>query len=250
MSTASGLPLNDSRFDNIAFTEHGLRSLRDGEWLNDEVLDLFSILELSNSGDVYYIPSNTYATYKQESEERGVPVPNLFSERRHFQPERRSATMKSKKMWVATIADGGHWQTLCILNPGKQHCFAILLDSLIRPPQSNRPPNQPRNFGTCQNFATLVVDEVYGNDNLSITTKLPLHTGLVTNQPNGNDCGLYSLLSLHHARLRVTELTNIPSAEAIHDFRHWYSVSDASNLRVSLRDRYHRLLDSYGVPST
>jgi hypothetical protein len=241
MCMDSGLPLGHDRFIPLTFTERGLESLQGEEWLNDEVLDLFSILQLRDSDDIYYVPSSIYAHYRLQVQ-RQVPDPRIFSERMFHQPEQHRSEMKSKKMWMATISDNHHWQTLCIINPGKEYCFAILFDSLVA-----RATDPPNNYVKCQDFATRLVNDVYQQDNHSNQSQLCLHIGLVTNQPNYTDCGIYALLSLRHACARVHELTALGIMPTTHDFRNWYTVRDAVQHRADLRDRYENLLDIYAV---
>ena len=70
--------------------------------------------------------------------------------------------------------------------------------------------------------------------------------GLVTKQPNYVDCGVYACLSVLHAANRVDELATLSSQQAVHDFRDWYTVDDASQHRVHMRDTYDALLELYG----
>ena len=82
--------------------------------------------------------------------------------------------MRSKKMWIATICENGHWQVLCIVNPGKEHCVAFLLDSLV-----SSVNQRPANFDKCQAYVTAFVNQVYQDDNLSNQQALPLRIGLI-----------------------------------------------------------------------
>jgi Ulp1 family protease len=151
--------------------------------------------------------------------------------------------MKARKMWVTAVCDNHHWQVLCVINPGKEYCIALLLDSLVATPD-----NRPTNYAKCQQFATALVKDVYGGENMSNRHAISLHIGLVSNQPNFNDCGVFALLSLRNAVTKADELLKFGLMPTFHDFRNWYTVNDGLQYRQTLRERYEDLLDIHGEP--
>jgi hypothetical protein len=240
MSQGTGLPLTDSRFSELVYSERGLDSLQPGVWATDEAVDLLSILELQDSEEVYYIPSNHYSHYFTQIGQ-DIENPILISERTHHQPDERRRIMRSRKMWIATVCDNHHWQALCIINPGTEYCIAMLLDSLVTDENDT-----PSNYGKCQKFATAFVNAVYEDDNMSNREAVMMHIGLVPKQPNYNDCGVFASLNVQNAASRVGELTSYGLLPTCHNYRDWYTVADGVNFRNSLRNHYQDLLDIHG----
>ena len=239
MSRASGLPLHDVRFFGVSFGERGLKSLRASTWVTDEAVDLFSILELQDSENVIYVPSSLYTHYCSHLA-LGNTHPTLISERPIHEPEERRQAFRSKKMWIATICHNHHWQTLCIINPGKEQCVVILLDSLIHGVHA-----RPTNFDRCRMFATALVNEVYGNDNLANRQALVLRICLVPQQPNYDDCGVFTVLNVRHAALRVNDFVSFASLPEWNVFLDWYTVEFAVGHRRSLWEQYDDMLTRY-----
>ena len=238
MSTRTGLPLTDDHFQGIAFTEEGLETLQDSAWVGEEVVDPFSAMELQDSSDVYYLSTNHYTHYYNHLAS-GDENPVLISERRIFQPEERRRKMRSKKMWIATICENGHWQVLCIVNPGKEHCVAFLLDSLV-----SSVNQRPANFDKCQAYATAFVNQVYQDDNLSNQQALPLRIGLVPKQPNFTDCGVFAVLNVQHAAMRVNDFVSFGTVPEWNVFLDWYTVQYGVQHRRTLREQYEHLLNT------
>ena len=143
-------------------------------------------------------------------------------------------------MWIATICHNHHWQTLCIINPGKEQCVVILLDSLIHGVHA-----RPTNFDMCRMFATALVNEVYGNDNLANRQALVLRICLVPQQPNYDDCGVFTVLNVRHAALRVNDFVFFASLPEWNVFLDWYSVEFAVGHRRSLWEQYDDMLMRY-----
>jgi hypothetical protein len=243
MSRATGLPFHDQLYTNLSFSDRGLDALQDGEWVSDEPVDLFCILETEQNDDVYYIPSSFYTYYFMHLEQ-GINKPSLIpwrSSARSNQPRHR---MHQAKLWIATICDHGHWQVLCIVNPGQHNCFLLLLDSLVK-----SPTHIPANFRKCEQFARALVEEAYSGDHMPNQRLPSLHMALVPVQPNFVDCGIFAIENVKMAISQATELTSLQPASTVQFFQDWYTVEQAVNERNNLRMRYEDFLNEYGKPS-
>jgi hypothetical protein len=247
MSPETGLPLYDARFSASLFSERGWFSLAEGACCNHEAVDLFSMLEVDESQDVYYLPTVAYTLYFRNVE-FGMHDPQFFNQRGSGQhADTQRDTMRARKMWLVHVCDNFHWQLLCFINRGPQASFAILMDSLL-----SSTSERPTNFAKCCRFATALIRQVYEDNNLYNTRRgLPINIGLVTNQPNGYDCGVYSFLSFKNAVARFDELTEeLHHSRTGYDFQHWYSIRNANECRATMRTTYDNLLCLWGVPDT
>ena len=240
MSRATGLPIQNQLYSNLSFTDMGLQALQEGQWVTDEPVDLFSVIESEESQYVFYIPSTAYAHYFIQLEQ-GIINLTVINNRFSPHPHRRRQEMQQRNMWITTICDHGHWQVLCILNLGKEHCFSLLLDSLIR-----GPAQQSANLHKCEQFAQGLLTEIYGQDSYQHLHIGNIRTGLVPVQPNFVDCGVFAILNVKTAISKVQELTSLMDIETIYSFQDWYTVDHALGYRRNLRQQYERLLDQYG----
>ena len=243
LSMESGLPLRDNRFSGIAFTFHGRQSLEDGQWLNDEAVDLFSILTTQeHEEEAFYLPSNQFTFFYTQNEagvkEALVFDPAVLSE--------RQAQMTNKRIWITTVSMNNHWQVLCIFNPGTANCFAIIFDSLLQ-----EPTQLPSNYDSCKTFVISLHQEIFGR---SLFQDIRLHVARVVQQPNGTDCGVYAILNLHQVLSRLQSLTDmaqwlktVKSVIGSIDCGDWYTTSFATEFRHVLQFSYDELLARYGV---
>jgi Ulp1 family protease len=248
MKMSNGVPLGHNRFKTMSFKTEGLQSLLPQEWVNDEPVDLFSILETRDIADIYYVPVFAYSHYSFRYE---LDDPHERAERQRnvYRPGQCRHEMINKKLWIAAVNNGNHWQMMCFVNPGPQNCFVILLDSLVT---GTSVTDRPSNYNMCCIFARALLRQVYSTnptDNLYRGIGEPqVDIGLVRKQPNYTDCGVYAFLSLKHAVENRELLYNLQRSPTGYNFIDWYTVQDAENCRRDMYDHYKALLQLYGVP--
>jgi hypothetical protein len=228
--------------------------------LSNDPIDLFSLLDCQTDGRVSYIPCSAYTYYRQGREAR-QKNPNVYPQERTVLGISSATAMLLKSLWVAVINHiDSHWQLLCIVNPGKPNCIAMLMDSLVgieaitislaRKPISTFPSN----LSMVRDFARALVTQVAMVANgQRMHFNLEMQACLVPQQRNGFDCGTFSLLNLKNCVYRADELlslSNSQRAPGIVDFRSWYNHETGVSFREYLFHRYQELLDDYSEPES
>jgi Ulp1 family protease len=167
--------------------------------------------------------------------------------------------MMLKPLWISVINHNNlHWQLLCIINPGKPNCVAMLMDSLVGIETitvslvGNPEPTFPSNLSMVRDFAIAYVTEValvaLGS---RMQFNLEMQACLVPMQDNDFDCGTFALLNLKNCVYRADELVNLSNSQQaprIIDFRSWYSAETGIGFREYLFRRYEEFLANYSQP--
>ena len=65
MSHRTGLPISP-RYNNVSFLARSILCLRKDQMLNDDVMDLFSILDCGLHENVEYIPTGLFAVFRNQ----------------------------------------------------------------------------------------------------------------------------------------------------------------------------------------
>jgi hypothetical protein len=242
----------------IPFRSEGLVSLEPGKWLINDPMDLFSLLDCQTDGRVSYIPCSAYTEYLHKRRRRD-PYPQIYPRERTVLGVSRAAAMMLKPLWISVINHNNlHWQLLCIINPGKPNCVAMLMDSLVGIETitvslvGNPEPTFPSNLSMVRDFAIAYVTEValvaLGS---RMQFNLEMQACLVPMQDNDFDCGTFALLNLKNCVYRADELVNLSNSQQaprIIDFRSWYSAETGIGFREYLFRRYEEFLANYSQP--
>jgi hypothetical protein len=245
MSFLTGLPLRDTEiWGTYYFESRALTSLEPEEWLTTDPVELFSLLDCQTSNKVSYIPSCEFSLFK-EHRMRHPDIPHPIM---HHESRLHALQMLERPMWLSIVNhNNNHWQVLCIINHGTPNCLVLLMDSLA--PSSN--------IQLVQTFASDYIDQVYlaaGQEVPVPVTSSIAHQCKVLRQPNGYDCGVFSLLNLKNAVYRVDEMLElrslpVTSPPQVFDFCWWYGLLAAVHHRSYLHQRYQELLDLYSRPT-
>jgi hypothetical protein len=242
----------------IPFRSEGLVSLEPGKWLINDPMDLFSLLDCQTDGRVSYIPCSAYTEYLHKRR-RGDTYPQIYPRERTVLGVSRAKAMMLKPLWISVINHNNlHWQLLCIINPGKPNCVAMLMDSivgietltvsLVGSPEKTFPSN----LSMVRDFAIAYVTEVaLVASGSRMQFNLEMQACLVPMQKNGFDCGTFALLNLKNCVYRADEIINMSNfqhAPRIVDFRCWYSHETGIRFREYLFRRYEELLDRFSKP--
>ena len=244
MMLETGLPIRDEEeWRGFTFTTQGWSTLEPEVWLSNDPVDLFSLLDCQTSSRVSYIPSSYFSLFKQKLITEANPHPIIYHHSRSH-----AMQMLEQPMWLSiTNHNRNHWQALCIINHGKPNCLALLMDSLA--PSSN--------LQLLQTFAADYIDQVYLAAGQPIPTRgthLLVHQCIVLRQPNGYDCGVFSLLNLKNCVYHIDEMLKLspPATTSLaeeFDFSWWYGLLTAVHYRSYLHQRYHELLALYSQPN-
>jgi hypothetical protein len=235
MTVAGGLPIKDvETWSTVDFGMSGLESLLPEQWLNNDPIDLFAVLDCETSEKVSYIPAHRYTSYKQEIA-LGNTHPDLYPN-----SPTHANQMIAHPIWISIINhNNNHWQLLCIINHGTPHCMALILDSLA--PSSN--------LKCVEGFVSLYIQTVYNKANQPLhgnTNPAPRQCS-VQQQPNGHDCGTFALLNLKNVIYGLDDLLALrPTTQAeLFDFCWWYQQLAAVHYRSYLFQRFEELLATY-----
>ena len=103
---------------------------------------------------------------------------------------------------------------------------------------------RPANFDKCQAYVMAFVNQVYEDANLSNRQTLPLRIGLVPKQPNFMDCGVFAVLNVRHAAMRVNDFVSLGRVPEWNVFLDWYTVQYGVQHQRTLREHYEHLLST------
>jgi Ulp1 family protease len=238
VNVESGLPIS-LQYSSLLFTAHSISYLKPRQKLNDELMDLFSILECQLHDNVEYFPTSLFVLYRiyvVNQKRRGEDIID-----RNIRRNGRQQQMLQRNIWIVIINWEDHWQTLAIINPGKTYCTALLMYSCIASLDE-----RSSNFDVVNRFAIYLVNEVCGqlemprfcNQNL-------LHQCLVPIQPNAYDCGPFALLDLKHVLCNKEHLLTMSLDVLCKEFSKLYTVPEGISYRKYLFWRYADILNQY-----
>jgi hypothetical protein len=259
MFTTTGLPIIESaNWDAIPFRSKGLVSLEPGKWLINDPMDLFSLMDCQTNARVSYIPCSAYTDYMHKRR-RGDQYPQIYPRERSVLGVSRAAAMMLKPLWISVINHNNlHWQLLCIINPGKPNCVAMLMDSLVGIETitvslvGNPETTFPSNLSMVRDFAIAYVTEVALVESGSRSRfNLEMQACLVPMQDNDFDCGPFTLLNLKNCVYRTDELVNLSNSQQaprIVDLRSWYSPETGFSFREYLFRRYEEFIANCSRP--
>jgi hypothetical protein len=201
-------------------------------------MDLFSILATQEHSNVEYFPSRLFCLYRNYHDQQ------RFDEQlvgRNIRRSGRHREMIQCNIWISMINQNSHWQTLVIINPGKPFCTAFLMDSLI-----HSTDDHSSNFQLVNSFAVRLVNEVCQHNNMPecCSTNL-LRQCLVPIQPNGYDCGPFTLLNIKNTVGNMALLLTMTTDELCKALKGWYIASKALEYRKYLSWRYVSLMQNY-----
>lgn len=138
--------------------------------------------------------------------------------------------VSSMSVWIIPIHEQSHWQILVIVNATcPPRPTAMLLDSMAARGQS-------RNAKSIAAFANTVVVRVVCAEPASTLVAIAT-VALVPQQPNGYDCGVYTLLNIMHLVHDYDSIVAVKGPGQV-DWR-------ASQHRRDLLQQLHELKDLY-----
>ena len=239
----TGLPIQ-RHGTGFVFYAHRIEQLKPTLMLKDDIMDLFAMLDCEPHQDVHYIDTAIFGMFR-DAVFRHEDCHSLLL--RLFRNPSKLHAMVNANIWVTFINQNLHWQTLIVLFPCRLNCVALLMDPLISSAHT-----KSDNFIFVQNFtrSILQVTSILNNAPPISYTDILIQC-LVPNQPNGFDCGPFSLLNLRQTLCRKHDLLSLctPSLSDCHEiqtmFLHCYLPSDAVKYRKYLLWKYSNLITLY-----
>ena len=204
MSRITGLPVDHCSFPLVCHAT-SILGLTPHGWLNDELMDLFSIIDCQQHHNVEYFPTSTFAFYHESITRRNEDGNDFLF--RFIQQSGRGAIMAQSNVWILLINPSNHWQTLVVINPTTVNCVALLMDS-----QVSSLTEKSSNFDTVHQFVRSLVNAISFFNNLpQCSNPQLLKQCLVPMQPNDFDCGPFCLLNIKHALVNRQALLSFSS---------------------------------------
>jgi Ulp1 family protease len=233
--------LNKEIWGNFSLTEGiDIHILKNNQWLESHLVDLFGVILCQQLENIGYVRTDAYAFYARSALAQ-LTQPDLSDYDGMFPNEVYPEYLKSKTIWLVPInVNNWHWQLLVLINPGTDYCLSLLMDS-----NNGATWSSPDNFGLVDSFATMIVKNVFGEN----APPPRMHPTIVPKQPNGYDCGTFSLLNMAHIIQDYNAMEELrPGTDEIFDFHCWYHPSnDGVGYRNTLLQQYRQLLQENGI---
>jgi Ulp1 family protease len=135
-------------------------------------------------------------------------------------------------IWVFPLNEHYHWQLLVVVHPSTPNRKLMLFDSL-----PHFKTGISSNLATVKMFAKQLINTaMYWHSPPETPPAYLAPASWVTNiqaprQPNGYDCGIFTILFATHALGHLNELINSREGQSFH---HWFTVEHAVNLRSTM----------------
>jgi Ulp1 family protease len=245
LKIGNGLPIrNLAMFGNFSAGVKGLSTLQPGQWLSNDPIDLFGLLDSQTCEDCHYIPSCSYTYYRYFVGARRHPSSSFSWD------DTLAQETLAKKVWICSINhNDDHWQLLVILKPGEEDCCGLLMDSLVS--YSAGRTRYPSNWRKVREFSEHYIQSVLVKAGMTRHCAAPLmKLCYVPNQPNSFDCGVFSLLNLKNVVFHIEELERlgqeiVRKPDFIVDCRWWYTNITGTEYRKYLFHRYNELCSQF-----
>jgi len=196
-------------------------SLKPEQWVTDNALSFCLMQLVANDSDILFIPPSTYTYWKEYA------VDQTSQWTMHLTYEQ---VFVGPKTLMVPISQGGHWQMLCICNPGSMtDCCMFVFDSLAR-------NGVPGNSNELKDFAEFLIKT--GKSNLSryeIDKQMVVHTVTVNVpiQRNGFDCGIHCIANMRKFVIQKALFLDATAGQTING-RHWHTEDDVLALREEM----------------
>jgi Ulp1 family protease len=197
-------------------------SLKPEQWVTDNAVSLCLTQLVGNDSDIIFIPPSTYTYWKEYAVEDNASQWTMFLT--------YEQVFVGPKILMVPISQGGHWQMLCICNPGSlTDCCMFVFDSLAR-------SGIPANINVLRDFAKYLIQT--GKSNLgpyepddqilihAVTVKVPI-------QRNGFDCGIHCIANMRKFVSQKAVFLDATVGQTI-DGRRWHNEDDVLALREEL----------------
>jgi len=225
-------------FDQLG--KEGITNLSRPEWMYSFLMDLFGIMFCQNyQPDVEFMRSTLYTLFVHS-------INNGERDEILIVGDAIVQKYKQAKIWIVPINNNNlHWQLLVLLHPGTDHCVELVLDSM-----NGQYEYWPDNLHHIHDLSCVLLRRVFGND----AREPDLQACHVPRQPNGFDCGPFTLLNIRHVvydapRLLAFALDRNRPQEPLQ--LNWYRPTpEGVNHRRFLCDEYTNLLRQYGYDPT
>ena len=253
-------------FNKIAITVHDYKTLKEGEYLNDTIIDFYltflfeTKLSKELKEDVHIYSSHFYSRLKGNSNNRKLSGRGTFKGKTETAYERvkswtRKMNLFSKRMLIFPICEEDHWYLIIVCNPGliessgrltlrsntvENNSMAVapsilLLDSLGL--------SQYKSVGKIRSY---LHEEYFERKKESVSfgrNEMKLSNLIVPLQPNECDCGLYLL---HYVELIFHDPCVFLQSQ-LPDLSNWFSSEDIENKRKDISFVIQRLANTSAV---
>ena len=244
---------NLCEFNKISITVHDYKTLKEGEYLNDTIIDFYlaflyeTSLSKAMKSDVHIYSSHFYSRLKGNAYPDKSGGPKLGHSKSESAYQRvkswtRKLNIFSKRMLIFPICEEDHWYLIIVCNPGLIEPLDQNLDrmKITRTSQKASSPtillldslglSQPKSVGKIRSYLHYEYLErngislSFGRDKIKLTNmNVPL-------QPNECDCGIYLL---HYVQLIFQNPlhyleNNIP------DLCQWFVSKNVDNKRKDI----------------
>lgn len=206
-------------------------SLLPGTYIVGDVLEKYSNSLVLNCGDVvllhplfYHCWANSYTT---QAGKNG-----------HLQAwaegQSEQGRLEDSSLWLVPIHQDSHWQLLCFVNPRRQYCQVLMLDSYYQ---------LPPNVSDLAVFARSLLSntKTFIQDADLVTDCVTIKIVPSPRQQNGVDCGVFCYLNMKEVITRKEELLYICSDELRScnlDLSTSYTQCDATQQRHAIHQHH------------
>jgi predicted GIY-YIG superfamily endonuclease len=224
--------------NNISYVHY--HTLSPGLYLCDPIMVYFlrnkTRVFVENS-TIHLFDSAQYTLWQDHDRDRdnsfflppGSVLENFFTRRL-----RRGPNILNCHGWLFPVADGKHWQLIVVAKPKSRERKIAVIDSLV----GGR--HRPFNIASLEKFITQVVNTAVrmhtpaGSDPDYVSQDQFIRFVSSPIQPNGFDCGVFTICNAFHACHHLDDIANATSEDL--DITHWYTASEGANQRAIMRN--------------
>ena len=206
-----------------------LNCLQNGRWLYEHVIMMFLEIEHQNHENILLCDFSMYNSWLQRTLQIGMnhqPTDLISDFILH------NSQLYQYLVWIIPIHEHNHYQLLIITNPRLSSRRYFLFDSKKSPLQEVKNINHLKGFIKCllQSCSSLLLHDAEHIDENCLYIIVPK----VHQQPNSDDCGLYTILNGINAMKNTEQLLDNNSGASL-DLTHWYTERKARGYRIQLQ---------------